>query len=59
MPTTNDLLNSLYEAKKTLGALRMKYEKILACLIIVVCIGNNLLMQLNVLIMWSIKVEKR
>ncbi|KAA0058474.1 uncharacterized protein E5676_scaffold606G001730 [Cucumis melo var. makuwa] len=31
MPTTNKLPNSLYEAKKTLGALGMEYEKIPAC----------------------------
>ncbi|KAL0554555.1 hypothetical protein IC582_008478 [Cucumis melo] len=31
LPTTNELLNSLYEAKKTLGALGMEYEKIHAC----------------------------
>ncbi|KAA0059821.1 transposase [Cucumis melo var. makuwa] len=28
LPTTNELPNSLYEAKKTLGALGMEYEKI-------------------------------
>ncbi|KAA0049840.1 hypothetical protein E6C27_scaffold1591G00370 [Cucumis melo var. makuwa] len=31
LPTTNELPNSLYEAKKTLGALGMEYEKIHAC----------------------------
>ncbi|KAL0543805.1 hypothetical protein IC582_018910 [Cucumis melo] len=31
LPTTNKLPNSLYEAKRTLGALGMKYEKINAC----------------------------
>ncbi|KAL0561595.1 hypothetical protein IC582_002029 [Cucumis melo] len=32
LPTTNELPNSLYEAKKTLGALGIEYEKIHACL---------------------------
>ncbi|KAA0047739.1 transposase [Cucumis melo var. makuwa] len=31
LPTTNELPNSLYEAKKTLGALGMEYEEIHAC----------------------------
>ena len=31
LPNTNELPNSLYEAKKTLGALGMEYEKIHAC----------------------------
>ncbi|KAA0040158.1 transposase [Cucumis melo var. makuwa] len=31
LPTINELPNSLYEAKKTLGALGMEYEKIHAC----------------------------
>ncbi|KAL0534720.1 hypothetical protein IC582_029012 [Cucumis melo] len=31
LSTTNKLSNSLNEAKKTLGALRMEYEKIYAC----------------------------
>ncbi|KAL4020663.1 hypothetical protein IC575_019444 [Cucumis melo] len=31
LPTTNKLPNSLYEAKKTLGALGMECEKIHAC----------------------------
>ncbi|KAL0544362.1 hypothetical protein IC582_019476 [Cucumis melo] len=31
LSTTNELPNSLYEAKKTLGALGMEYEKIHAC----------------------------
>ncbi|KAA0067714.1 hypothetical protein E6C27_scaffold352G00200 [Cucumis melo var. makuwa] len=31
LPTTNELPNSLYEAKKTLSALEMEYEKIHAC----------------------------
>ncbi|KAL0561684.1 hypothetical protein IC582_002124 [Cucumis melo] len=31
LPTTNELPNSLYEAKKTLGTLGMEYEKIHAC----------------------------
>ncbi|KAL0533249.1 hypothetical protein IC582_030465 [Cucumis melo] len=31
LPTTNELPNSLYEAKKILGALGMEYEKIHAC----------------------------
>ncbi|KAL0540089.1 hypothetical protein IC582_024318 [Cucumis melo] len=31
MPTTNELPKPLYEAKKTLGALGMEYEKIHAC----------------------------
>ncbi|KAL0537169.1 hypothetical protein IC582_026139 [Cucumis melo] len=31
LPTTNELPNLLYEAKKTLGALGMEYEKIHAC----------------------------
>ncbi|KAA0060130.1 hypothetical protein E6C27_scaffold39G00500 [Cucumis melo var. makuwa] len=31
LPTTNELPNSLYKAKKTLGALGMEYEEIHAC----------------------------
>ena len=57
LPLKNELPLSMYEAKNTLNALEMKYEKIHACLNDCILYRNELKNASCCPTLWSFKVE--